>query len=165
MKFSIIVGIIIEYSWKCCGRGEIGRFEQFLLLSQCFQKSFAADASKCVYRCERVKNWSCLFIVSFCRPINNLSVKWFKYTPHPLKLCLWGHKDYSFITSHKSIKFIFIPLSNFTIWLTWTAGTSSSTFSCSDRDRRLLTISGTTVVTLFVTPLRNKSFITWTRGV
>ena len=34
--------------------GEIARFEQFLILSQCFQKSSAADASKCVYMWERV---------------------------------------------------------------------------------------------------------------
>ena len=36
-------------------KGVIARLKQFLLLSQCFQKSSAADASKCVYRCERVK--------------------------------------------------------------------------------------------------------------
>ena len=37
-------------------KGEIARFEQILLLSQCFQKSSAADVSKCVYRWERVKS-------------------------------------------------------------------------------------------------------------
>ena len=36
-------------------KGEIARFEQFLLLSKCFQKSSAADASKCVYMWERIK--------------------------------------------------------------------------------------------------------------
>ena len=34
---------------------EIARFEQFLLLPQCFQKSTVGDASKCVYTLERVK--------------------------------------------------------------------------------------------------------------
>ena len=32
----------------------IFRFEQFLLLPQCFQKLFAADVSKCIYSWERV---------------------------------------------------------------------------------------------------------------
>ena len=36
-------------------KGEIANFEQFFLLSHCFQKSSAAKASKCVYRWERVK--------------------------------------------------------------------------------------------------------------
>ena len=36
-------------------KGEIARFEQFLLLSQCFQKLFAAEASEIVCMCERVK--------------------------------------------------------------------------------------------------------------
>ena len=36
-------------------KGEIARFEQFLFLSQCFQKSSAADASKGVYSWEKVK--------------------------------------------------------------------------------------------------------------
>ena len=31
-------------------KGEIARFEQFLLLPKCFQKLSAEDASKCVYR-------------------------------------------------------------------------------------------------------------------
>ena len=35
-------------------KGEIARFEQFLHMLQCFQESSAADASKCVYRWERV---------------------------------------------------------------------------------------------------------------
>ena len=34
---------------------DIAHYEQFHLLSQYFQKSFAADASKYVYRWERVK--------------------------------------------------------------------------------------------------------------
>ena len=34
-------------------KGEIAGIEQFLLLSQCFQKTSAADTSKCVYRWER----------------------------------------------------------------------------------------------------------------
>ena len=39
-------------------KGEIARVEQFLLLSRCFQKkSSAADASKCVYRFERVNEY------------------------------------------------------------------------------------------------------------
>ena len=36
-------------------KGEIAHFEQFLLLSQCFQKLSAVDASECVYKWERVK--------------------------------------------------------------------------------------------------------------
>ena len=36
-------------------KGEIACFEQFLLLPQCFQKTSAADASKYVYKWERVK--------------------------------------------------------------------------------------------------------------
>ena len=38
-------------------KGELARFVQFILLSYCFQKSFAVDASKSVYKWERV-NWS-----------------------------------------------------------------------------------------------------------
>ena len=34
-------------------KGEIARFEQFLLLPQCFQKSSAAHAAKCIYKLER----------------------------------------------------------------------------------------------------------------
>ena len=33
---------------------EIARFEQFLILSQCFQKSSAADAPECVYKWKRI---------------------------------------------------------------------------------------------------------------
>ena len=36
-------------------KGEIACFEQFLLLSQCFQKSSAAEASESVDMLERVK--------------------------------------------------------------------------------------------------------------
>ena len=35
-------------------KGEIGNFEQFLLLTQCFQKSSAAEASETIYMWERV---------------------------------------------------------------------------------------------------------------
>ena len=37
------------------GNEEIAKFEQFLLLPICFQESSAADASKCVYKWERIK--------------------------------------------------------------------------------------------------------------
>ena len=36
-------------------KGESASFEKFCLLSQCFQKSSAAEASETVYRWERVK--------------------------------------------------------------------------------------------------------------
>ena len=43
----IIVGIISEKKLKTLWqKGEIARFEQFLILSQCFQKSSAADFIK-----------------------------------------------------------------------------------------------------------------------
>ena len=35
-------------------KAEIARFEQFLLLTQCFQMSSAAEASENIYRWERV---------------------------------------------------------------------------------------------------------------
>ena len=38
------------------GKGEIPCFEQFLLLSKCFQKSSAAEASESVYMWERIKH-------------------------------------------------------------------------------------------------------------
>ena len=45
-KIAIIVGIITEKSLKyIVAKGEIARFEQFLLLSRCFQKSCDEDAS------------------------------------------------------------------------------------------------------------------------
>ena len=36
-------------------KGESAHYEQFLLLSQCFQTSYAAEASESVYTRERVK--------------------------------------------------------------------------------------------------------------
>ena len=39
---------------------EIARCEQFLLVSQYFQRLSAADASKCVYRWERVNTSRCI---------------------------------------------------------------------------------------------------------
>ena len=36
-------------------KGEIARFEQFIRLSLCFQKSSAAEASESVYMWKRVK--------------------------------------------------------------------------------------------------------------
>ena len=36
-------------------KGEIARFEQFLLLTQCFQMSSAAEASESVYMREKAK--------------------------------------------------------------------------------------------------------------
>ena len=36
-------------------KGEIARFEQFLLLSKCFQYASAAEATESVYMWERVK--------------------------------------------------------------------------------------------------------------
>ena len=45
-KISIIEGIITENKYEnIVAKGEIARFEQYLLLSQYFQKSSAADAS------------------------------------------------------------------------------------------------------------------------
>ena len=59
---------------------EIARFEQFLLLPLCFQKSYAAEASKSVYMRERVKQlWNTCsvisrrFLVKFPVPLVNLS--------------------------------------------------------------------------------------------
>ena len=37
-------------------KGEIAHYEQFLLLSQCFQKSSAAETSENVYMRQMVKN-------------------------------------------------------------------------------------------------------------
>ena len=36
-------------------KGEIARFEQLPLLKQCFQKSFAGNASNCVYNWKKFK--------------------------------------------------------------------------------------------------------------
>ena len=44
-------------------KGEIACFEQFFLLSQCFQKLSAAEVSKSLYMWERVKNNLDLFSV------------------------------------------------------------------------------------------------------
>ena len=41
-------------------KGEIARFGQFFLLSQCYQKSSAAEASESIYMWERVKKLLCL---------------------------------------------------------------------------------------------------------
>ena len=50
-KISRNIGIITEKKLKnIVSKGEIARLEQFLLLSQYFQKLSAADASKCFYR-------------------------------------------------------------------------------------------------------------------
>ena len=54
------LGIVFSKIWKILGgknenivaKGEIARFEQFLLLSKWFQKSSAADALTYVYRWE-----------------------------------------------------------------------------------------------------------------
>ena len=54
-EFSINESITTEQVENIVAKGEITRFEQFLHLSQCFQKSSAADASKFVYNLERVK--------------------------------------------------------------------------------------------------------------
>ena len=43
---------IIEIKFKKLAKGEIARFEQFLLLSQCFQKLSAAEVSESVYMWE-----------------------------------------------------------------------------------------------------------------
>ena len=40
-------------------KGEIARFEKFLLLPECFQRSSAAEASENVYMRERVKELFC----------------------------------------------------------------------------------------------------------
>ena len=40
------VETIIRLSEKHCGKGEITRYEQFLLFPQCFQKQSVVDVSK-----------------------------------------------------------------------------------------------------------------------
>ena len=40
------------------GKGEIARYEQFLLFPQCFQKLSVVDASKCVFMEYRIKSSS-----------------------------------------------------------------------------------------------------------
>ena len=54
-KSRLIVGLVLKKVENILAKGEIARLEQFLLLSRCFQKSSAADASKCVYMWEGVK--------------------------------------------------------------------------------------------------------------
>ena len=41
-------------------KGEIAHYEQFLLLSQCFQMSSAAEMSESFYMRERVTMWNML---------------------------------------------------------------------------------------------------------
>ena len=53
-------------------RGEIACFEQFLLLSQCFQKISAAEMSESVYMRERVKY--IIFTFYFVQMIFDVSV-------------------------------------------------------------------------------------------
>ena len=43
-------------SGNSVSKGEIARFEQFLILSLCFKKSSAAEASESVHIRERVKD-------------------------------------------------------------------------------------------------------------
>ena len=57
---------------------EIARFEQFLLLSICFQKPSAAEASESVYMRERIKR--CLLeihqnVSAFSEKVNNQCIK------------------------------------------------------------------------------------------
>ena len=47
--------MILKRVENIVAKGEIAHDEQFLLLSQCFQNSFAAEASWRVYMWERVK--------------------------------------------------------------------------------------------------------------
>ena len=59
MKFSLLYK-----DENVVAKGEIARFEQFLLLSQCFQKLSAAVASESVYMKERVNNHFTLLLQS-----------------------------------------------------------------------------------------------------
>ena len=57
---SLYTGIKVYLLFKVeniMAKGEIACFEQFLLFSQCFQMSSAAEGSKSVYMWERVKYW------------------------------------------------------------------------------------------------------------
>ena len=54
-KKPIVVGIITGKKVKLVAKGASARLEQFLILSQCFQKLSATDVSKFVYMRERVK--------------------------------------------------------------------------------------------------------------
>ena len=53
-KISLTEGIITEKVKNIVVKGDIAHLEQFLLLSQCFQKSSAAETSESVYLWERV---------------------------------------------------------------------------------------------------------------
>ena len=59
-------------------KGAIARFEEIFLLSQSFQTSSAADASRCVYRLERVNPFPHMTIMQqttlniFCKKIEHL---------------------------------------------------------------------------------------------
>ena len=59
------------------GKGEIARYEQFLLFPQCFQKAFFPGASKGVIVCEWVKHKSHKIIkkkaYSYCHETNVFS--------------------------------------------------------------------------------------------
>ena len=50
---------IIQTGRKNCGKGEIARYEQFLLFPQCFQKACFPGASKGVIVWEWVKRGLC----------------------------------------------------------------------------------------------------------
>ena len=45
---------VLQTGRKHCGKGEIARYEQFLLFPQCFQKTCTADTKKPGLVCERV---------------------------------------------------------------------------------------------------------------
>ena len=67
-KISINESIITEKNVEnIVAKGEIAHPEQFLLLSQWFQKSSAADPSECVNKWERVN--TCCDIASFAMRI------------------------------------------------------------------------------------------------
>ena len=46
-KSSVKIAKLLNKVKNIVAKGEIARFEQFLILSKCFQKSSAASASKC----------------------------------------------------------------------------------------------------------------------
>ena len=45
-KYEQMVILLSDWVENIVGKGEIAHYEQFLLLPQCFQKLFVADASK-----------------------------------------------------------------------------------------------------------------------
>ena len=49
------------------GKGEIARYEQFLLFPQCFQKACTADTYKPGLVWERIKDWSQLEAFADCQ--------------------------------------------------------------------------------------------------